>query len=56
MNLNQILGAVNIYCENMGFAAIVIMNIGWRKAKKLFAAPLCGAAKQHGCFAVYSLQ
>ena len=24
MNLNQILGAVNIYCENMGFAAIVI--------------------------------
>ena len=33
-----------------------IMIIGWRKAKKLFAAQLCCAAKQPGCFALYSLQ
>ncbi len=33
-----------------------IMIIGWRKAKMLFAAPLCGAAKQPRCFAIYSLQ
>jgi hypothetical protein len=33
-----------------------IMIIGWRKAKKLFAARLCRAAKQHGCFAIYALQ
>jgi len=26
------------------------MTIGWRESKKLFAAPLCGAAKQQGCF------
>jgi len=28
------------------------MIIRRRKAKKLFAAPLCGVAKQHGCFAI----
>ena len=26
------------------------------KSQKLFAAQLCCAAKQHGCFAIYSLQ
>ena len=33
-----------------------IMTIRWRKAKKLFAARLCRAAKQHSCLAIYSFQ
>ncbi len=35
---------------SLGF--VLIMIIGWRKAKKLFAAQLCCAAKQPGCFAI----
>ena len=33
-----------------------IMTIRWRKAKKLFAARLCRAAKQLSCLAIYSFQ
>ena len=35
---------------SLGF--VLIMIIGWRKAKKLFAVQLCCAAKQPGCFAI----
>ena len=46
-------------CETFIYSfrlAAKIMIIGWRKAIKLFAAQLCCAAKQHSCFAIYSLQ
>ena len=50
------LAAVIAFVLGVCVTLLVIMTIGWRKAKKLFAAQLRCAAKQPCCFALCSLQ
>ena len=49
-------GAIAWKTNVMTTAIMMYTNRGSFTPKKLFAAQLCCAVKQHGCFAIYSLQ